>query len=296
MMGQTLNNINKEKRMERQHTYIFDLNSPAELARLINQDRFLTQAMGGPLAGLPALPAQAKVLDVACGPGGWVLDTALERPDLEVAGIDRSEPMISYAIARAQAQGRTNASFGVMDITQPLDFSDATFDLINARLLLGVLKREAWDALLDECTRILKPGGILRLIEPDDSGSTNSPTFEHLSSLGMKALWNGGYGFSLNGRTFGMAPALLRKLKQRGYQTTPSSFIGDYSHDSPGWADFYHNAEITTPQLRFPLIKAGQLTEEEFDQLYQRELTEMWGDDFTALWHFVIICGTAPTR
>src|SRR5690349_11690313 len=206
--------------MERQHTYIFDLNSPAELARLINQDRFLTQAMGGPLAGLPELPTQAKVLDVACGPGGWVLDTALERPDLEVAGIDRSEPMISYAIARAQAQRRTNATFGVMDITQPLDFSDATFDLINARLLLGVLTREMWDTFLDECTRILRPGGILRLMEPDDSGSTNAKTFEYLSSLGIKALWNGGYGFSLNGRSFGLGPALLLKLKQRGYQTS----------------------------------------------------------------------------
>jgi SAM-dependent methyltransferase len=282
--------------MERQDTYIFDLNSPTELARLINQDRFLTQAMGGPLAGLPDLPARAKVLDVACGPGGWALDAALERPDLEVAGIDRSEPMIAYATARAQTQGRKNATFGVMDITQPLDFSDATFDLINARLLLGVLKREAWDAFLDECTRILRPGGILRLIEPDDGGSTNAKTFEYLSSLGIKSLWNGGYGFSLNGRTFGLAPALLRKLKQRGYQTTVSAFVGDYSHDSPGWADFYHNTEITTPQLRIPLIKAGELTEEEFDQLYQQELIEMWNEDFTALWHFVIIWGTSPTR
>src|SRR5581483_605827 len=105
--------------MDTNNSYVFDLNSPAELARLINQDRFLTQAMGGPLAGLPTLPAQAQVLDVACGPGGWVLDTAFEYPDVEVAGIDLSEPMITYAIARARAQGRTNASFGVMDIAQP---------------------------------------------------------------------------------------------------------------------------------------------------------------------------------
>lgn len=280
--------------MDTGNTYIFDLNSPAELARLINQDRFLTQAMGGPFAGLPTLPAGANVLDVACGPGGWVLDTAFEYPDLEVAGIDLSEPMITYAIARARTQGRANTSFGVMDITQPLDFSDASFDLVNARLLLGVLKRDAWDAFLDECTRILRPGGILRLIEPDDCGSTNAKTFEYLSSLGIKAVWNTGYGFSLDGRTFGMGPALLRKLKQRGYQTSLSSFVGDYSRDSPGWADFYHNVEITTPPLRLPLRRAGNLTDEEFDQLYQRELAEMWSAEFTAIWHFVTICGVAP--
>jgi hypothetical protein len=34
------------------NTYVFDPESPTEMARLINQDRAVTQAMGGPLAGI----------------------------------------------------------------------------------------------------------------------------------------------------------------------------------------------------------------------------------------------------
>jgi ubiquinone/menaquinone biosynthesis C-methylase UbiE len=254
--------------------------------------------MGGPLAGVSGLPTGATILDAACGPGGWVLDVAFERPDVEVAGVDISTPMIDYARARARSQGRANASFGIMDITQPLDFSDDSFDLVNARLLTGVLKREAWDAFLDECTRILRPGGILRLTEPDDAGSTNSPSFEYLNHLALKAFNAAGYGFSPDGRTFGMGPALLHKLKSRGYRTSIASFTGDFSHDSRGWADFYHNAEITTPQLKNMLMKVGNLSEEEFDQLYRRELAEMWSPDFSAIWHFEVITGMkqVPTK
>jgi SAM-dependent methyltransferase len=275
------------------NTYIFDLTSTAELTRLIDQDRFLTLAMGGPLAGLPELKQDACVLDVACGPGGWVLDVAFARPDVEVCGIDLSQPMIDYANARARTQGRSNASFGVMDIMQPLDFSDATFDLINARLLIGVFKREDWDPFLDECTRLLRPGGILRLAEPDDAGSTNSETFEYFNTLIMKALWRSGYGFSFDGRSFGVGPMLLSKLKSRGYQVQISSFIGDYSSDSPGWPDFFHNAEVTTPQLKPLLLKEGNLTDQEFDLHYQRSLMEMRAGDFEAIWHFVTIWGFA---
>src|SRR5581483_5789905 len=144
------------------NTYILDAESPTEMARLIDLDRVVTKAMGGPLTGVPDLPPEAKVLDVACGPGGWVCDVAFARPDIEVAGIDVSRIMIEYAWARARTQQLSNASFGVMDITQPLDFSDNTFDMINARLLVAVLRQQAWRPFLAECTRILKPGGTLR--------------------------------------------------------------------------------------------------------------------------------------
>src|SRR5947209_14425138 len=130
--------------------------------------------MGGPLTGIADPKALHDVLDLGCGPGGWVLDTAFENPHMEVAGIDISRIMIDYANARARTQQLPNASFGVMDITRPLEFPDASFDLVNARFLFAVLKRDAWSPFLDECTRVLRPGGILRLTESVDFGYTNS--------------------------------------------------------------------------------------------------------------------------
>src|SRR5581483_8063734 len=161
-------------------TYVFDAESSLEMARLINQDRMMTQAMGGPLAGIADPASLQNVLDLGCGPGGWALDVAFACPDANVEGVDSSRMLVDYANARARTQQLFNASFGLMDITQALEFPDASFDVVNARFLMAALKREAWSPLLKECTRVLRPGGLLRLTEVVDPGITNSAAVNQL--------------------------------------------------------------------------------------------------------------------
>ena len=83
-------------------TYLLDSADTAEMVRLRNQDRFLIKAMGGPLAPLSSVPEQSRILDLACGPGGWALDTATHYSTSEVVGIDISHMMIDYARVSAQ--------------------------------------------------------------------------------------------------------------------------------------------------------------------------------------------------
>ncbi len=278
--------------MSSEGSYIFDPESPQEMTRLINQDRFITESMGGPLAGMPQLPPGAQVLDLACGPGGWVLDVAWERSDVEVCGVDSSRTMVTYANARARSQGLSNASFGVMDITLPLDFADASFDLLNARFLLGVLKREAWSPFLAECTRLLRPGGLLRLTEGNDAGESLSPALEQLTLLGTQALWRAGYGFSSTGRTFGMSAALLHLFKQAGYHDMHlTSYAMDYSAGTSTWADFFHNSKIMLLQIKPLLISHGLVTPEAFEGQYQQAIMEMHAPDFAAVGHLLSIWG-----
>jgi trans-aconitate methyltransferase len=52
------------------NTYIFDHESTTELARLINQDRVVTQAMGGSLSAIPVNVPLRNIVDLGCGPGG----------------------------------------------------------------------------------------------------------------------------------------------------------------------------------------------------------------------------------
>jgi hypothetical protein len=55
----------RKRRMEPlPNNYVFDPESPTEMARLINQDRMTTQAMGGPLAGIPAPSRLNNILDM----------------------------------------------------------------------------------------------------------------------------------------------------------------------------------------------------------------------------------------
>jgi SAM-dependent methyltransferase len=121
------------------------------------------------------------VLDVGCGQGDWALEVAFAHPELEVAGIDASRVLIDTANRHACDQRLTNASFGLVDFTQPpFDFSEATFDLVTASFLRSRLEEAQFPPLLAECARILKPGGWMRLVECA-SGRCSSAAIEQLS-------------------------------------------------------------------------------------------------------------------
>jgi ubiquinone/menaquinone biosynthesis C-methylase UbiE len=279
------------------NSYVLDPENPVEMARLINLDRFTTQNMGGPLAGLSTTDISGlhNVLDLACGPGGWVLDVAFDQPTIEAAGVDISRTMIDYANARARTQQLPNASFGVMDITEPLDFADGAFDLVNARYLFGALPRKAWTAFIEECTRLLRPGGILRLTEPVDIGITTSPALEQLNALAVKAMWLAGYGFSPDGRTLGVTTMLPRLLCRAGYQNIRHrAHVHPFSEETGTWADYYRNTEIVFQTIPPLLIQTGVTTQEEVDRLYQQMLIEIHQHDFCGMSHTVTTLGYKP--
>src|SRR5207237_9554655 len=118
------------------------------------------------------------ILDIACGPGAWVLEVAYSYPHIHVVGGDISRTMINYARTQASVQGLTNADFYVMDVLKRLDFPDNSFDLVTARFLVGFMPQKACPSILQECRRILRPGGVLRVRDFCERGSTNSPRFE----------------------------------------------------------------------------------------------------------------------
>jgi ubiquinone/menaquinone biosynthesis C-methylase UbiE len=278
------------------NTYVFDPESPTEMARLINQDRIVTQAMEGPLSGIADPSSLRNILDLGCGPGGWVLDVAFELPDAEVEGVDISRTMVDYANARAHTQQLPNASFGVMNITEPLDFPDASFDLVNTRMLFAALKRDAWFPFLKECTRVLRPGGLLRLTELVDFGMTSSAAVNQIGEYVMQAIWRAGYGFSPDGRSFGVTYVLPHLLQQQDCQKIRLlAHALNYAAGTDAWADQYHNLEIISYQMKPLLVKLGLITEEDFDQLYQQALSDMHRETYFGMGHLLTVLGHKPS-
>ena len=274
--------------------YVFDPENAAEMARLINQDRLATEVIGGIFAGLSPMTIESlhTILDMACGPGGWVLDVAFAHPTMEVAGIDISQTMIHYAIARARSQGLSNASFEVMDIKKPIEFSDASFDLINARFLFGVLQRNEWRPFIRECTRLLRPGGILRLTEPINLGNTNSLAHRRFTSLFIKAMWRAGYGLGDETSidcTF-MFPSLLEEAGHEDIHYRPYAI--DTSYGTEQWRSNYEN-HLVLGKVAAPLfVKTGVASPEEVEQVCQQMLFEMQQEDFRLLGHGANVWGT----
>src|SRR5207248_1297596 len=134
----------------------------------------------------PDLSGIHRILDVACGPGGWPLEVGHAYQDIEVVGIDIDPGMISYATEQARAAQLDNVFFQVMNALDPLDFPDAFFDLVNARFMVGFLPTTAWPTVLGEFLRITRPGGIIRLTEQEWTGCSSS-SYETTQRLTFRA-------------------------------------------------------------------------------------------------------------
>lgn len=274
--------------------YIIDPEMEAEMARLMRQDRLLTRGMGGVFPEKPDLSNVQRILDVACGPGGWVLDTAYAYSDVEVVGIDISERMTTYANAQARAQQRSNASFRVMDALKPLDFPDGYFDLVNARLVAAFLHREQWQHFLAGCLRVLRPGGILRITE-FEWGVSNKPNFDETSHKVYQAMSRMGYSFSATGLHYGVItviPSLMRKAGLQG--VSKFAHVIEYSVGTEEYESFYVDCTIGLPLIEPLLLKAGVTTSEEWRDLYLKALAEMSDEDFCTIWTLLTAWGTKP--
>jgi len=103
--------------------------------------------------------APQKILDMGCGAGHATLPLADAFPKAEVHGVDLGAPMLRYAAGRAASLGYT-IHFSQQDATQTR-FPDASFDVIASTLLLHEMPRPAILAVLRECHRLLKPGGVM---------------------------------------------------------------------------------------------------------------------------------------
>ncbi|WP_322480389.1 class I SAM-dependent methyltransferase [Thermogemmatispora sp.] len=275
-------------------TYFIDAEEAAELARLMQQDRLVTEATGGLLPEVEALPGAAQVLDLACGPGGWALELAFRYPDAEVIGVDRSPSVVDYANAQARSRGLSNAHFAVMDITQPLAFREASFDLINARFLAGFMRPHDWPRLLAECRRLLKPGGIIRLTE-SEWGLTTSPATQRYYTLCSEALKRAGQSFSPDGLHLGITPVLAPLLRQAGFtRVRLRGGVLEWSSGTPHHYSTFKNVFVMFDLLKPFLVKTGAARAEEVESLYQQAVAEMQADDFFAVWYWLTAWGEQP--
>ena len=279
------------------NTYFIDPEHASEMGRLIGQDSLLTKQMG-PFFQIPQshLSNIHVVLDVACGPGGWVLDLARTYPSLKVVGIDISERMIADAQAQAQAEGIPNAQFRVMNVLTALDFPDDTFDLVNTRFLVGFMPKDAWYSLVREFARITRPGGILQSTEGDTSSVVEGAAIIQLNGLITQALWRSGKSFTREGVSFGITPMLRTFLENGGYMNIgQSAYALDYSHGAEMHEGITRDFLSSFQRLLPFLTKNGLTTPKKFELLYLQAQQEMRLESFRAIWYSLTVWGFLPS-
>lgn len=109
------------------------------------------------------------VLDAGCGVGHWGRALLPHLPEATVEGVDREPLWVAQATRRAEACGIGNRlKYGQGDVNE-LPFEDASFDLVTCQTLL--IHVPDVPRTLREFVRVLRPGGLLFVTEPNNLAS-----------------------------------------------------------------------------------------------------------------------------
>jgi ubiquinone/menaquinone biosynthesis C-methylase UbiE len=108
------------------------------------------------LQGL-SIPANAKILDLCCGSGQAT--QILLKYSQNVTGLDASP----FSLKRAR-QNVPDANY-VEAFAEDMPFTDNEFDVVHVSVALHEMQSEQLHRILHQVYRVLKPGGVLALVD-----------------------------------------------------------------------------------------------------------------------------------
>jgi ubiquinone/menaquinone biosynthesis C-methylase UbiE len=271
-----------------------DRSNEEELIRLNVQDHMLTSSMGGVLREQPDPQALRRILDVACGTGAWLLETAKTCPQAALLiGADISTRMVAYASAQARQQGmHERVEFHTMDALRMLEFPHGYFDLVNQRLGMSYLRTWDWPKLLQELLRVTRRGGTIRLTESDVIIESTSPALMRSNEVFLRSLIQAGHLFTPDRLgVVNALPSLLRRYGLKHVQT--HTHLLEYRNGTPQWQSFYEDMKRIM-QTFAPFARKLGTVPEGSEDLAQQAIEQMQHPDFVATWRLMTVWGTRP--
>lgn len=266
----------------------------SKIPRLFNFDIPTLKQTGQPWPEQSHSASIHRILDIASGTGEWAIRAAQAHPQVQFLGIENDPLLVEQARLQAQAQGVTNVTFQVASPFEPLDQPAATFDLINARYIVGLLSASAWPQVLQEAMRLTRPGGSIRLTETD-LPITNSTGMEQLSAWIAQAFFQTNRSFAPEGRLLSMTPALTPLLQEAGCQQVQEVVTStNFSAGMPLHAALCQDLAKTYQQVLPFLLQTKVATQPDIEQAYQQMLSEMEAEDFVALAFSLTAWGMKP--
>ena len=252
-------------------------NSAAEQARLRTPLPILTQSAGRLLDAV-GVGAGWQVLEVGCGPRG-ILDLLAERvgPAGSVVGLDRDPVFLELARSFVAEQSCTNVLLVEGD-SKASGLPDGSFDFAYAqRVLINLPEPER---VVDEMLRLVRPGGVVGLVEMDDSPAgcdPPHPAWDRLKGVRDAAHQQAGR-WGVNGRRL---PGLMRSAGLTDIEVEVA--VGIHGHGEAGRVNFL----ATFDSSQEALIAGGFVTEQELVGL--TESLRDYLDDPTVVVHSPMI-------
>lgn len=250
----------------------------SEMNRLDFQHFILRQAFKGNYAAPVRNPY--RILDVGTGTGRWAKEVAMLFPAASVTGLD-----IKEQVAESQEPDLTPANYSFVsgNILEGLPFPDATFDFVHQRLLFFAIPSDRWQFLLNELTRVTRPGGWVEVVEGRYGYEPMGPAAQHISDVMLATMLKRG----IDPRASAHLDEFLRNAGLQQVQTRTIKLpVGDWG-GRLGQLAF--TDVMTFSQAAKPLLLAQGMTEDECAAL----ITEMRNECETMryTWPFYIVYG-----
>jgi len=273
--------------------FVPDRENEEELRRVADQDRLVTASMGGVLPEQADPSAFRRVLDVACGTGGWVIEAAQTYPEMSLVGVDVNRHMIEYARAQAAAHHvGDRVEFLVMDALSILDFPDASFDLVNLRFAISFVRTWDWPRVLRELLRVLRPGGVVRLTDEEVIHQSNSPAAMQFCEMVLCALFRSWHLFAQ--KSTGLTAHLVPLLGRHGCQQLQTKAHAlQYRAGTPEGQAYIEDGMRMFRTLR-PFLQKWGCMSKDYDAIRHQAHEEIQRPDFCATWHLLTAWGIKP--
>ncbi|MCC7413762.1 MAG: class I SAM-dependent methyltransferase [Gammaproteobacteria bacterium] len=174
----------------------------------------------------PALEP-SRILDMGCSVGHSTVPYTRAFPKAQVHAIDVAAPMLRHAHARARALG-ASIHFSQQN-AERTNFPDGHFDLIVSHILLHETSQKAIRAIMKECHRLLRPGGLMVHAETPpyagmdafdafmldwDTRNNNEPFWARSHEIDLKKL-AAGAGFDPANAFETFAPSAFQQARAR---------------------------------------------------------------------------------
>ena len=122
------------------------------------------------LASRLGLADVRSVLDVGAGVGHWGMALlSVLAAETRIVGVERDPRWVDRARARVKELGVDDRCRYAAGVAESLEFDDETFDLVTCQTLL--IHVADVPCVLSEMCRVLRPGGLLLVAEPNNLAS-----------------------------------------------------------------------------------------------------------------------------
>ncbi|KAG9287042.1 hypothetical protein G9A89_023006 [Geosiphon pyriformis] len=120
---------------------------------------------------------EMKVLDIGCGPGPWALEMASTYPNSHFTGIDIAPDCPNEIKPK-------NTKFSQINILEGLPYVNNHFDYVHQRMMSTSFTSKQYDEIvLPELIRVTKSGGVIELMEFDQTCIKIGPIFAQMDEF-----------------------------------------------------------------------------------------------------------------